>query len=55
MISPPLSLFQLFVAVLCLMLVLWVAYRIGTVILRLAAGFLFLGLAVYGIWFFFIK
>ena len=46
---------QMLFAVLCLVLVLWVAYRIGQVILRLAAGFLFIGLAAYGIWFFFIK
>ena len=42
-------------AVVCLVLVLWLAYRIGRVILRLVAGFLFLGLVVYGFWFFFMK
>ena len=38
-----------------LVLVLWVAYRIGKVILRLVAGLLFLGLMVFGIWYLFLK
>jgi hypothetical protein len=36
-------------------LVLWVAYRIGQVILRLVAGLLFLGVAGYGIWYLFLR
>jgi len=43
------------IGVLCLVLLLWVAYRIGRVILRLVAGLLFLGLLVFGIWYLFIK
>jgi hypothetical protein len=39
----------------CLVLLLWVAYRIGVVILRLVAGLLFLGLLVFGAWYLFIK
>lgn len=29
---------------------LWVAYKIGKIILRIAAGLLFLGLAAYVVW-----
>lgn len=32
---------------------LWVAYKIGQIILRIAAGLLFLGLAAYVVWRFF--
>lgn len=40
---------------LLLLVVLWVAYRIGIVILRIVAGLLFLGLAGYGIWYLFFR
>ena len=43
--------FQTVVGVVLLFLVLWIAYRIGVVILRVVAGLLFLGLAGYGIWY----
>lgn len=51
--GPPLTPAQTVVAVVCLVLLLWVAYRIGKVILRLVAGMVFLGLVVYGIWYLF--
>ena len=53
--GPPLTPFQMTIAAACLVLLLWVAYRIGRVILRLVAGLLFLGLLVFGIWYLFIK
>jgi len=53
--GPPLTPFQMTIAAVCLVLLLWVAYRIGKVILRLVAGVLFLGLLVFGIWYLFIK
>jgi hypothetical protein len=53
--GPPLTPLQMTIGVLCLVLLLWVAYRIGRVILRLVAGLLFLGLLVFGIWYLFIK
>ena len=46
---------QMVVSAVCLVLVLWLAYRIGTVILRVAAGFLFLGLIAYIIYHFFLQ
>jgi len=51
----PMTPFQMTLAVIGIVLLLWVAYRIGKVILRLVAGFLFLGLLVFGIWYLFIK
>jgi hypothetical protein len=53
--GPPLTPVQTVLAVVCLVLVLWLAYRIGIVILRLVAGFLFLGLVAYGFWYLFVK
>ena len=53
--GPPLTPFQMTIAAVCLVLLLWVAYRIGRVILRLVAGLLFLGLLVFGIWYLFIR
>jgi hypothetical protein len=53
--GPPLTPFQTGIAVLALVLLLWVAYRIGVVILRLVAGLFFLGLLLYGVWYLFIK
>jgi hypothetical protein len=43
------------IAAVGLVLLLWVAFIIGKVILRLVAGMLFLGLLVFGIWYLFIK
>ena len=45
--------FQMVIAGALLFLILWLAYRIGKVILRIVAGLLFLGLAGYGIWYLF--
>ena len=53
--GPPLTPLQMCVGAACLVLLLWVAYRIGVVILRLVSGLLFLSLLVYGIWYLFIK
>jgi hypothetical protein len=53
--GPPLTPFQTVIGVVCLVLLLWLAYRIGKVILRLVAGMIFLGLLVFGIWYLFIK
>lgn len=36
-------------------LVLWVAYKVGQVLLRLALGLVALGLIAYGIWHFLIR
>ena len=53
--GPPLAPWQMAVAGAALVLLLWVAYRIGKVILRVVAGLLFLGLLVSGIWYLFFK
>jgi len=53
--STPMTPFQTFVAAAAVVLLLWLAYRIGVVILRLAAGLLFMGLLLYGVWYFFLK
>jgi hypothetical protein len=53
--GPPLTPLQTAIAVAGLLLLLWLAYRIGKVILRLVAGLLFLGLLVFGIWYLFMK
>ena len=53
--GPPLTPWQMVLGGAALMLLLWVAYRIGVVILRLVAGLLFLGLLVFGIWYLFVK
>ena len=46
---------QMVFAAVCLVLVLWLAYRIGMVILRLVLGFLFLGLVAYGFYYLFFR
>jgi len=46
---------QMVIGAVCLVLVLWLAYRIGRVILRLAFGLLFLVLVAYGIWYLFLR
>jgi len=38
-----------------LVLVLWVAYKIGKVVLRILAGLAFLGLAVFAVWYLFLR
>lgn len=50
MSAPTLAIFLVGAAV-----VLWVAYKIGQVLLRLALGLLVLGLIAYGIWHFLIR
>jgi hypothetical protein len=53
--GPPLTLWQWVALAVGLMLLLWVAYRIGRVILRLMVGLFFFGLLVFGIWYLFLK
>ncbi|MDR3669211.1 MAG: hypothetical protein P4L36_00105 [Holophaga sp.] len=53
--GPPMTPFQMTITAVCLVLLLWVAYRIGRVILRVVAGMIFLGLVVFGVWYLFIK
>jgi hypothetical protein len=53
--GPALTPGQTVVAIVCLVLLLWVAIRIGAVILRLVVGLLFLGFLLYGVWYLFIK
>ena len=47
--------FQTAVTLVCVLLLLVIAYKIGQVILRLLAGLLFMGLLAYGIWYLFIR
>ncbi|HLO66273.1 MAG TPA: hypothetical protein VK188_04600 [Holophaga sp.] len=47
--------FQMAVGLVLALFVLFVAYKIGKVILRVVAGLLFLGLAGYGIWYLFLR
>jgi hypothetical protein len=54
-VVPPLTPLQTGIAAVGLVLLLWLAYRIGKVILSLVAGLLFLGLMVFGIWYLFIR
>jgi len=35
---------------LCLLLLLWIAYKIGKILLRILAGLAFLGLVAYLLW-----
>jgi len=46
---------QMAIAAVLIFLALWLAYRIGIVILRVVAGLIFLGLAGYGIWYLFFR
>ena len=46
---------QTAIVVVAAFLALWLAYKIGKVILRIVAGLLFLGLAAFGIWYLLIK
>jgi hypothetical protein len=50
-----LTTFQMIIAGVVLFLVLWLAYKIGKVILRIVAGLLFVGLVGYGIWYLFFR
>lgn len=47
--------FQLVLGVLALVLVLWIAYKIGKIVLRILAGLLFLGLVGYALWYFLLR
>lgn len=38
-----------------LLVILWIAYRIGKVLLRLALGLAMLGLLAYGIWYYLMR
>ena len=53
--GPPMTPLQMTIWAVGLVLLLWVAFIIGKVILRLVAGMLFLGLLVFGLWYLFIK
>jgi len=53
--GPPLTPLQTAAAAVFLLLLLWVAYRIGKVVLRVVAGLVFLGLLAGSIWYLFIK
>nr|WP_320131941.1 hypothetical protein [uncultured Holophaga sp.] len=46
---------ELTVLAIALLLLLWVAYRIGRFLVRLLFGLVALGLIVYGIWYFLIR
>lgn len=46
---------QFVILVSLLVLVLWVAYKIGKVVLRILAGLFFLSLVVYAVWYFFLR
>ena len=47
--------YHLILALIALVIVLWVAYNIGKVVLRVAAGLAFLGLLIFFIWHIFTK
>lgn len=49
------SAIQLTLGILALLLVLWIAYKIGKIVLRILAGLLFLGLIGYALWFFLLR
>ena len=46
---------QILVLLAILFLALWLAYRIGRVILRLAVGLVFLGLVAFTFWYLFLR
>lgn len=41
---------QAILAGILLFAVLWIAYKIGKILLRIAVGLLFLGLVAYAVW-----
>ncbi len=49
------NLFQILILLAALFVALWVAYRIGKVILRLAVGLVFLGLIAFALWHFVLR
>lgn len=49
------SAIQLTLGILALLLLLWIAYKIGKIVLRILAGLLFLGLIGYALWFFLLR
>jgi len=49
------SAIQLTLGILALLLVLWIAYKIGKIVLRILAGLLFLGLIGYALWYFLLR
>jgi hypothetical protein len=53
--GPPLTAGQTLLVGVGLVFLLWVAYRIGRIVLRVVAGTVFLALLVFGIWYFLIK
>jgi len=49
------NLLKVVAALVLLALVLWAAYRIGQVVLRILAGLLFIALFSAAIWYFFLR
>lgn len=49
------NLLKALAVLLALLLVLWAAYRIGQVVLRVLAGLLFMALASLVVWYLFIR
>ena len=49
------SLVQVVILVSLLFLVLWVAYKIGRVVLRILAGLAFFALAAFAVWYLFFR
>lgn len=49
------SAIQLTLGILLLLLVLWIAYKIGKIVVRILAGLLFLGLVGYALWYFLLR
>jgi hypothetical protein len=49
------NLLQIVILVSLLVLILWVAYKIGKVVLRILAGLAFFALAAYVVWYIFLR
>jgi hypothetical protein len=49
------SLLKILILAAALFLVLWLAYKIGKVVLRVMAGLAFLGLILLAVWHFFLR
>ena len=46
---------RIVIAALVGLAILWFAYKIGKIVLRVFAGLLFLGALGYGIWYYFLR
>jgi hypothetical protein len=49
------TLLQIVILVSLLFIVLWVAYKIGKVVLRILAGLALIALAAYAVWYLFLR